>query len=191
MTKQTLFWAGILTAISLWLTWSLQSEGGKVSQLAISLSLFNMLVFAFGFWALISKKFETSTRGLRVWFIGPALMTTIILGTAKFASGNLELTLIVASHLFLIIGGNYVTTSSTWLTGIPTFWNMRSSTLWGKSQRFFGYGTIVFGLLSLVISLLSGAVNVPLAYGGIAGLIILGNIHSWWIWKQSQEKAKG
>lgn len=190
MTKQMLFWAGIFTAISLWLAWSLQSESGPISALALRLSLFNILVFAIGLWALKFKKYENSTRGLRVGFIGPALVTTIALGTAQFAPDHLNLTLVLLCHLFLIVSGNYVTTSSTWLTGIPTFWNMKSSTLWGKSQRFFGYGTIVFGIVSLVISLMTGTVNVPLAFGGIIGLIILGNIHSWWIWKQSQQQSQ-
>jgi hypothetical protein len=191
MTKQILFWTGIFTAISFWLTGLFLTESGPISELALCLSVLNILVFAVGVWALISKRFEKSTRGLRVGFIGPALVSTIVLGTAQFAPDNLDLTLIIVSHLFLIVAGNYVTTSSSWLTGIPTFWNTKSSALWGKSQRFFGYGTIIFGTVSLVVSLMSGAVNVPLAYGGIIGLIILGNIHSWWIWTQSQQQAEG
>lgn len=189
MTKQLLFWAGIFTAISLWLTWSLQSVSGPISELALMLSLVNVLLFAVGLWALIFKKHDNASRGLRVWYIGPALITTIALGTAQFAPDHLNLTLILVCHLLLIASGNYMTTSSTWLTGIPTFWNMKSSTLWGKSQRFFGYGTVVFGVVSLIISLIAGAVNVPLAYGSIIGLLIFGNIHSWWLWKQSQANS--
>ena len=189
MTKQILLWAGVITAVSLWLAWSALSIGGSIRELALALSLLNIFVFAFGLWAFIFKKHESSSRGLGVWYIGPALVTTIYLGTAQYAPDHFSLTLIVVSHLFLIAAGNYLTTSSSWLTGIPTFWNMKSSTLWGKSQRFFGYGTIVFAIVSLVVSLMSGAVNVPLAYGGILGLIILGNIHSWWLWSQSQAKG--
>lgn len=193
MTKKLLFWTAVLTIISLWLTVALQSEGGKIAALALRLSFFNILVFAFGLWAFKNKKFDDNTRGLKLGILGPALITTIALGTAQFAPDHLNLTLILVCHLFLIASGNYVTTSSSWLTGIPTFWNVKSSTLWGKSQRFFGYGTIIFGVVSLVISLIIGTVNVPLAFGGLLGLIMLGNIHSWWIWKQSenQGQAKG
>jgi len=191
MTKQILFWAGIFTVISLWLAWSFKSVSGPMSELALSLSVVNILVFAFGLWAFICKKHENSSRGLRVLYIGPSIVTTIALGTAKFAPDHFSLILILVSHLFLIAAGNYMTTSSNWLTGFPTFWNVKSSALWGKSQRFFGYGTVVFGIVSLAISLVSGVVYVPLAIGGIIALIILGNIHSWWIWKQSQSQAKG
>ena len=80
MTKQLLFWAGVFTAISLWLTWSLQSVSGPISELALLLSLVNVLVFAVGLWALIFKKHDNASRGLRVWYTGPALITTIALG---------------------------------------------------------------------------------------------------------------
>ena len=63
MTKQLLFWAGLFTAISLLLTWSLQSVSEPISELALAFSLVNTLVFAIGLWAFIFKKHENSSLG--------------------------------------------------------------------------------------------------------------------------------
>lgn len=193
MTKQILFWTGLLTAFSIWLGWSLRVETDPtdpIGHMATLLPLANVAIFASGFWLISSEKHKNSARGFSVAMMGPALMTIIILGAAKFFPSYFNLTLILAFHLFFIAVGNYTTTSTTWISGVPTFWNVKNSTLWGNSQRFFGRGMVLISIISLVISLVIGKLNAPILIGGLIALFILGNIHSWWNWKQSQNKTQ-
>lgn len=186
MNKQILFWTGILTAISVWLSWSLRSANGPVGEMARFFPSLNLVVFAAGFWIIASGKHRNSARGFWVGMLGPPLCAIIILGTARFSPTNFDLSIVIALHLFLIGTGNYVTTSTTWITGFPTYWNVKNPTLWGQSQRFFGPGMVALGFISLVVSLYEERVNEPVLIGGFIFLIALGNAHSWWIRKRSQ-----
>ncbi|MEP6343921.1 MAG: hypothetical protein ABJ275_11460 [Maricaulaceae bacterium] len=190
MTKQILFWTGVFTAISIWLGWPLRAEADPIGHMATVLPLANVAIFAAGFWLISSEKHKNSARGFSVAMMGPALMTIIILGAARFLPSYFNLALILAFHLLFIAVGNYTTTSTTWISGFPTFWNVKDSALWGKSQRFFGRGLVLISIISLVASLILGKLNAPILIGGVIALLILGNIHSWWNWKQSQNQAQ-
>lgn len=191
MTKQILFWAGILTVISFWLGWPLRAASNPIGALAIKLPLANVAMLAAGVWVSTSKKHKNSARGFPVVMLGPALMTIIILGTARFLPDYFDFSLIIALHLFFIATGNYVTTSTTWISGVPTFWNVKTAALWGKSQRFFGRAMVILGIISMAASLAVGKLNEPVLLGGLITLLVLGNAHSWWSWKQTQTPAKG
>lgn len=190
MTKHILFWTGVLTLISMGLGWSLRAEIDPIGGLAVRLPLANLAIFAAGFWLITSEKHKKSARGFSVAMMGPAVMTIIILATAKFLPSYFNLALIVAFHLFMIAIGNYTTTSTTWISGFPTFWNVKTAALWGKSQRFFGRGLVLIGLISMAASLWVGKLNGPLFMGGVIILLILGNAHSWRNWKQTQSQVK-
>lgn len=186
MTKKILFWCGIFTAISIGLGWSLRPDGGAAKEFATFLPILSVGIFTSAIWLLRSEKHRNSARGFFIAFCGPALMSIIILGAAKFAPNYFDLSMIIGFHLFFIITGNYVTTSTTWISGVPTFWNVKSRTLWSKSQRFFGRGMVLTGLISLAVSLFQGRFNAPVMLSALIVLLVLGNIHSWWLWKQSQ-----
>jgi len=186
MTKQVLFWSGILTAISFWLGWSLRLEADPVGEMAIVLPLVSVVMLVSCIWFYASAKHKNSARGFPAIALSPALMSIIMLSTAKFLPAYFDLSSIIAMHLMVIVTGNYMTTSTTWVSGFPTIWNVKSPSLWSKSQRFFGYGTVIFGVVSLIACLITGTMYRPVAFGGLIVLFILGNIHSFLLWKKSQ-----
>jgi len=189
MNKQIVFWSGILAAITLWLGWGLRLEPDPVGGMATVLPLVCIALFAAGIWVNASAKHKNSARGFAIVSLGPALMTLIILGTAKFMPSYFDLSVIIAFHIFFIFTGNYVTTSTTWISGFPTFWNVKSPALWSKSQRLFGYGLVLLGLVSLVASLVVGQIYPPVFIIGFVVLFILGNIHSFLLWKKTQTQT--
>ena len=189
MTKQILFWCAVFTVISIGLGWSLHPDGGAAKEFAIFLPILSVGIFISAMWLLRSEKHKNSARGFFVAVCGPALMSIIILGAAKFAPNYFDLAMIIGFHLFFILTGNYVTTSTTWVSGVPTFWNVKNRALWSKSQRFFGRGIVFTGLVSLAVSLFQGRFNNPVMLTALIVLLVLGNIHSWWLWKQSQVKG--
>jgi len=186
MTKHILFWCAVFTAICIGLGWSLRPDGGVAKELATLLPILSVGMLISAIWLLRSEKHKNSARGFFVAVCGPALMSILILGAAKFAPNYFDLSMIIGFHLFFIVTGNYVTTSTTWISGVPTFWNIKSRALWSKSQRFFGHGLVFIGLISLTVSLVQGRFYEPVFLSTLIALLVLGNIHSWRLWRQSR-----
>lgn len=95
---------------------------------------------------------------------------------------------LLAMHIFLMIAGNYITTSKSLLTGLPTFWNMRSDLSWRKSHRLLGYGLVVVAAFSALWMLITGQFSRYVLGGGFIGLIILVNFYSAWVWHADPDK---
>ena len=91
-------------------------------------------------------------------------------------------------HIFLAIIGNYVTTSKSMMSGIPTPWNLRSDLSWRKSHRLMGFGMVVLAAVSAIITLITGVFQVFVMGGGLAISLISFVIYSWWVWREDPDR---
>ena len=104
---------------------------------------------------------------------------------ALFESAFVPLT---GLHIYLALVGNYVTTSKSLLSGLPTFWNLRSQESWRKSHRLLGYGTMLVAVSSCIAMFVTGAFQNRLLGLGLLGLYVLFSVYSWWIWRQDPDR---
>ena len=96
---------------------------------------------------------------------------------------------ILGFHLLLAIIGNYITTSKSLLSGLPTPWNMRSDLSWRKSHRMLGYGFVLLAMVSALITLIKGEYD-HMALGiGLIILLVGFAIYSWWVWRNDPERG--
>lgn len=99
-----------------------------------------------------------------------------------------ELVPILGLHVFLAIVGNYVTTSRSMLSGLPTPWNLRSDLSWRKSHRLAGYGLVLLALISAAATLAAGEFQEHVL--GIGMIILLASfaVYSWWVWRSDPDR---
>lgn len=111
-----------------------------------------LIVSIIGFLILLSAEYGPKPmqkeRGFGAFLIGLPLLSLLI--QCQYLADQFQFlalfkhdfTILLALHLFLIIAGNYVTTAKSLVSGLPTFWNMRSDLFWRKSHRFLGFGIV-------------------------------------------------
>lgn len=91
-------------------------------------------------------------------------------------------------HVFLALVGNYVTTSKSMMSGLPTPWNLRSRESWRKSHRLGGYGTVIIAIMSGIATLVAGEFQDKLFGIGMVTLFLVFIVYSWWVWRSDPER---
>lgn len=94
----------------------------------------------------------------------------------------------IGLHIFFVVVGNYVTTSQSLLTGLPTFWNMRSQLSWRRSHRFLGYGIVLVALISCIMTIVNSDFQPRILGFGMLALWICFIIYSWWVWRNDPNR---
>ena len=100
-----------------------------------------------------------------------------------------ELIPILGFHVFLATVGNYVTTSKSLLSGLPTPWNMRSDLSWSKSHRLLGFGSVLLAVVSATVTVLQGQFNRNVLAVGFIALYLSFAIYSWWVWRNDPNRG--
>ena len=100
-----------------------------------------------------------------------------------------ELVPILGLHVFLATVGNYVTTSKSLLSGLPTPWNMRSDLSWSKSHRLLGFGFVLLAVISATVTVLQGQFNGNVLAVGLIILLVSFAIYSWWVWRNDPNRG--
>jgi len=95
---------------------------------------------------------------------------------------------ILGYHVFLAVIGNYVTTSKSLLSGIPTPWNLRSDLSWAKSHRFMGFAFVATAFISAGAILVTGEYQHLILAVGLFGMLPIFAIYSWWVWKEDPNR---
>lgn len=91
-------------------------------------------------------------------------------------------------HIFLALVGNYITTSKSVLSGLPTPWNLRSKKSWHKSHRLGGYGIVVVAVISGIATLVTSEFQNGLLGLGLLAVGLIFVIYSWWIWRNDPDR---
>jgi len=99
-----------------------------------------------------------------------------------------ELVTILGYHVFLALVGNYVTTSKSMMSGIPTPWNLRSDLSWRKSHRLMGFAFVAIAIISALAILVTGEFQEVVLATGMYGLLPVFAIYSWWVWRADPDK---
>lgn len=99
-----------------------------------------------------------------------------------------ELVPILGYHVFLAIVGNYVTTSKSMMSGIPTPWNLRSDMSWRKSHRLMGFAFVAIAIISALAILVTGEFQKEVLATGMMSLLPIFAVYSWWVWKNDPDK---
>jgi len=94
---------------------------------------------------------------------------------------------IVGLHVLMALIGNYITTSKSVLSGIPTPWNLRSKKSWRKSHRLGGYGMVVIGVIGGIAAIITGEYQDEFLGFSLLGLLIVFTIYSWWVWRNDPD----
>lgn len=133
-------------------------------------------------------------RGFGVILIGVPLLA--ILFQTQYIAASLglkvlqsELLPIIGFHIFIAIVGNYVTTSKSLLSGLPTPWNMRSEISWRKSHRLLGFGTVMVAAISGFVTLIQGQFNHYVLGGAFLCLWVVFVVYSWWVWGRDPDRG--
>ena len=100
-----------------------------------------------------------------------------------------ELVPILGFHAFLATVGNYVTTSKSLLSGLPTPWNLRSDLSWSKSHRMIGYGFVGLAIISGLTTLIKGQYDHNVLGAGLIILLVSFAIYSWWVWRNDPNRG--
>jgi len=95
---------------------------------------------------------------------------------------------ILGLHVFLALAGNYITTSKSLLSGLPTPWNLRSQESWRRSHRLGGYGLVIVALISAAATIIAGQFQKQVLGYGLAGLGVLFAVYSWWVWRSDPDR---
>ncbi len=95
---------------------------------------------------------------------------------------------IMGLHVFLILVGNFVITSKSIISGIPTPWNLRSKMSWRKSHRLCGYGLVGLGIVNGAATLIKGEFQDGLLGLGMLGLFFVFAVYSWWVWRGDPDR---
>jgi uncharacterized membrane protein len=127
-------------------------------------------------------------RGFGVILYGVPLLAIAfqlhyLAAAADIAVMKSELVPILGLHIFLAAVGNYVTTSKSLLSGLPTPWNMRSELSWRKSHRFAGFGLVFVAFISAIATVIEGRYNHNVLGSLMLALGVIFVIYSWWVWR--------
>jgi len=151
-----------------------------------------------GFLILLSAEYAPKPmqkeRGFGAFLVGLPLLSLLVQFQYLadqfqiFAIFKHDLTVLLALHVFLIIAGNYITTAKSLISGLPTFWNMRSDLSWRKSHRFLGFGIVFIAIISVANLIVTGQHNHNFLGVGCILLFVVFNFYSCWLWHKDPHK---
>ncbi len=92
--------------------------------------------------------------------------------------------------LFLVMGNYLGKTRSTFVFGIRTPWTLSSETVWRKTHRTAGYGLVVVGALTLLVTPWSSTNTVIISLALMSVVLISSTIYSYFLWSNEAAKKK-